>query len=890
MAGTLRGATLRPLVVAAAAAFGAAAVSAQEAAPEAAEPKEAAPAAEPAAESAPPKQEHVLDDPELRALIAQCKAALADPAAGLDTFQPLATQLTDVLYPPHFPSIAEIPALIEVLQREGRPIMLRAGGDYPLWFEFELAAAALQAGDITTTGRVISEALPQWPDDLGLLAIAAEQAILTGQWDAARRRLEHGTAVAEALGPAGEVERSPERCGFELAKIHFDVRLGRADRALLSLGELLQRKQLPPGVATGVLARKVDLYLLVDRADDALAALEAQAALEAPLAPNDPARALVGVNLEVTSWIAQAMRASPEDVDAPLLLEQLELAPKLAGISIAPALIARLAGADLAMRLGQPERARVAVDAFAAELPDRTVVSSLYRRLRAWSQAIEARLEQRSATESRTRSDGEAPHGSSSPTESASASAFATLLAEWEATPLLPGGISFLRIPEWRTVIHAALVDALDETEAFERLLAAQTMGSLARQLHLPAPTLSELRRDLLSSGELLLCWLPTSDATHLFVVDATRVRHLKLASLRVTRARVETLSTARDAQERRPHLAALADALLPEEVRAALAGARHAWLCGSELLEGVPLLELEVAPGVRLGAQLPVAELPSLPVALWLRRRPRAAREAGIDAWVGPETSLDGRARFTVDRERLAAELPSIRYVEALAGAGATEESLATSLGRALRADIGLFLAHGVIDRRRDRFAGLLLHDGTDPNRSVAWADAFEQASLPPFLVLGACSAGEAPNRIGEDGGEHLGGAALIGGARCVVLGRGTLDASETLPELVALLSGVEAGDPPATALWKARRARPADRPFVGLALIGLGDEPLREGAGRSATLNAAAIATSSTGTLGAAEPTSPNRRSSALTASALLLAGGGLLLLAARRRHSPR
>lgn len=881
MAGTLRGATVRTLVVAAAAALGAASTSAQE----------AAPTAEPAAESEPPKQEHVLDDPELRALIAECRTALADPAAGLDTFHPLASRLTDVLYPPHFPSIAEIPALIEVLQREGRPIMLRAGGDYPLWFEFELAAAALQAGDITTTGRVISEALPQWPDDLGLLAIAAEQAILTGQWDAARRRLEHGTAVAQALGPAGEVERSPERCGFELAKIHFDVRLGRADRALLSLGELLQRKQLPPGVATGVLARKVDLYLLVDRADDALAALEAQAALEAPLPPNDPARALVGVNLEVTSWIAQAMRASREDVDAPLLLEQLESAPKLAGISIAPALIARLAGADLAMRLGQPERARVAVDAFAAELPDRSVVSSLYRRLRAWSQAIEARLEQQSATVSRTRSDGKAPHGSTSPTESASASAFATLLAEWEATPLLPGGISFLRIPEWRAVIHAALADAPDDVAAFERLLAAQTMGSLARQLELPAPTLPELRRELLAAGELLLCWLPTSDATHLFLVDATRVRHFTLASERTTRALAETLAAARDAEARRAPLAELSTALLPEEVRAALAGARHAWLCGSELLEEVPLLELEVAPGVRLGAQLPVAELPSLPVALWLRRRPRAAREAGIDAWVGPETSLDGRARFTVDRVQFAAALPSLRYVELDGRAPSAEAPIEASLERALMRDIGLFVAHGVIDRRRDRFAGLLLRggDGGDSSRAVAWADALERAALPPFVVIAACSAGEAPNRIGEDGGEHLGGAALIGGARCVVLGRGTLDASETLPELVALLSNVEAGDPPATALWKARRARPADRPFVGLALIGLGDEPLRDGAGRSATTSAAAIAATAAPSAlanGTADPTRPNRRSLALTAGAVLLIGGGLLLLAGRRR----
>jgi hypothetical protein len=249
------------------------------------------------------------------------------------------------------------------------------------------------------------------------------------------------------------------------------------------------------------------------------------------------------------------------------------------------------------------------------------------------------------------------------------------------------------------------------------------------------------------------------------------------------------------------------------------------------------------------------LCELPSLPVALWLRRRPPGRHPARISGWLGPEETFDGSATFGLDRDSLTTVLETLE----LRDAARDGDPLATPDGDAL-----MLVAHGVIDRRRDRFAGLLLAHGLTADAdsaTIAWADAFERAALPPLVVLAACSAGEAPTRVGEDGGEHLGGAALMGGARSVLLAHGTLDAADAVPQLVEFLRGIEAGRNPAVALREARRReRPRGVP-PGFVLLGLGDEPLRpEGPLRTRSADRRAV-------------------DLRIGAAALLLAGLGLL-----------
>jgi len=452
------------------------------------------------------------------------------------------------------------------------------------------------------------------------------------------------------------------------------------------------------------------------------------------------------------------------------------------------------------------------------------------------------------------------------------------VLAEWRATPLLPGGVAFLRAGWRRVVVHQALETATDPTAAYEQLLATQALGSLARRLELPAPTLGELRHELLARGEVLLHWFPTRAATHLFIVRSHELRHLRLpaeprlvadaAALAAADARVAAATTRREraAADEQVALALrhLTDRLLPGVARDALAQAPLAWIVAHELPAGIPLHRLTPDDRWALGAVTALCELPSLPVALWLRRRPTERRPAQLCGLIGPERSIDGAATFAVSGDALRERLPTLSLREV----GSEGDPLAAVAGDAL-----VLIAHGVVDRRRDRFAGLLLAHGLladVESATIAWADAFERAALPPLVVLAACSAGEAPVRVGEDGGEHLGGAALLGGARAVLLARGTLDAAVAVPQLVEFLRGIESGASAAVALRDARRrARPDDAP-PDFVLLGLGDEPLRPAAPSSASPSWVRRLTADARAIGAA---------------ALLLLG--VVLLRRARRH---
>lgn len=707
--------------------------------------------------------------------------------------------LVDELYAPAMTSAA----VLDVAAR-ARPLTAQADDRTALLIEFELANAALHVGDVAQAGEWLAASRPRWPTDLGLLALAIEQAMATRSWETARALLAEGRRLEESeAGTSDPVGRGM----VDLEAILFEVRLGRTDRALLLVDELLKRPGLDPSLEAAALARKVDLYLMAGRADAAL-----EVADEIPDDRRSPDVAIA--QLIARAWLPGAAG----DV---ALREELAAAASGSPASFGPRLLARLAATDLALAAGDLARADEALAQIARDLPPSAEATDRLRE-RQWAGSLAAR---------RARLGG-APRGDA---QVVARAAFDALLREWRASPLLPGGLSLLRSEARRAVVHEAIVTADDDAAGLGLLLAAQAMGSLARRLDLAAPTPAEVRAELLGRGQLLLEWLPTRDVVHLFLVDATSVR------------RIETT----------------VDRPLPPEAIAALRRARHAWLVGADLLERGDPADWDLAPGEPLGATVAYAELPSVPVALWLRRRPHAERPAAIDSWIGPAASLDGRARFALDRDDFASKLATLRWIDG----GASGD--AASLLAALRGDVGLLIAHGVVDRKRDRFAGLLLGRSGDPATAVAWADAFEAAPLPPFVALAACSAGEAPNRVGEDGGEHLGGAALLGGARCVLIGRGELDAATAIPLLAATLRAIEAGASPAEALLDARRRPDAKRPFDRLALVGLGDEPLRQATPRS----------------GGSDGDTGRRR---LLGGAIALLGVGLLLITRRARDS--
>ncbi len=729
-------------------------------------------------------------------------ALLAAATTSESELTAFASALVDLLYDPATESL-ELRPFLDQLGRCGRPVAKRAGESIALLFEYELASSALLRGDAALARDLLVPARVRWPDDIGLIALDAEQAMQLGAWSDAKERL--------VAGEASDSSDAVATALLELERILFEVKLGRADRALLALERLLARPDLDPAIAALARAREVDLYLLCDRPTDA--------------------EYVAGAHDEWVSELALGGRiaraATPAGRRDRALRDELLRAAALPGLGFAPKCVARLAAAEISLAIGELAAAKVTLDRLAAELDGLSKHDDRpsHRRERTWCMALQARSLRATATAA-ARNDAAALANA----------AFEELLAEWRETPLLPGGISFLRSASRRTVIHEAIeaaMDAHDPNDAndandgaatggsagsagsagseinavrvFELFMRVQAQGSLARQLGLAAPDLATVRRELLSDHELLLIYLPTDEATHLLAITADSLEHAQLAPT--------------------PPL----HALLPPALRARVAAASHVRIVGAELLDHPPFETLELEPGTLLGVVKPLSLLPSVPIGVWLRRResrrPRAP--PAIEWRIGPGESVDGRSHFRVDPAALYGSLATAHV-----RAGEVASDPAAWLAE-WRGDVAVFLAHGVIDRERDRFAGLLLARAADGTPTIAWADAFAAAHLPPLVVLAACSSGEGPVRVGEDGSEHLGGAALLGGADTVLVGRGDLDVAAAIALLQPLLRGIERGLAPAEALRSARSAvagaRTATSPPIRVELIGLADTPLR-------------------------------------------------------------
>jgi CHAT domain-containing protein len=118
-------------------------------------------------------------------------------------------------------------------------------------------------------------------------------------------------------------------------------------------------------------------------------------------------------------------------------------------------------------------------------------------------------------------------------------------------------------------------------------------------------------------------------------------------------------------------------------------------------------------------------------------------------------------------------------------------EEASLSALRGALAAnpDVVHLLAHGVDDVLRERGASILLapSKGDDGILGCAEAETLLSARL---VVLSSCRAGSGPQRLGDDGAEHLGGACFVAGADCVILSPAALDFDATLAAREAVYS----------------------------------------------------------------------------------------------------
>ncbi|MCC6408641.1 MAG: CHAT domain-containing protein, partial [Planctomycetes bacterium] len=376
---------------------------------------------------------------------------------------------------------------------------------------------------------------------------------------------------------------------------------------------------------------------------------------------------------------------------------------------------------------------------------------------------------------------------------------FLDFLAQWRSTPMRPGGVGFL-YADYRRAVLGELVHELirqrgesGPREALERVIAAQTCGTIGRKLALAPATVDDVREKLLPAQVGALVFLPVGDELHVFALDQeSLVYELVPDRAKLTRAlnNRPSLTLPKDRSAAAAAKACgrlakngkvLADELLPPKVRARVAQWRTLLVVGGELVGGVPFESLSLDGKRLLGLDVAIEYLPSIPLGMALADRAPAPKVWKQSlAFVGaPRTSERSRTAwssaepFTLDDAKLRQLCdPFGKLASTCVGESATREAfLALDL-----ADTAILhvLCHGIHDPKRERPAGLLLAE-TEDGLGDLWSADLELGPkiVPPIVILSACGAGRDSERLGEDALNHLGGTFLERGAICVILSR---------------------------------------------------------------------------------------------------------------------
>ncbi|HVS17565.1 MAG TPA: CHAT domain-containing protein, partial [Planctomycetota bacterium] len=293
----------------------------------------------------------------------------------------------------------------------------------------------------------------------------------------------------------------------------------------------------------------------------------------------------------------------------------------------------------------------------------------------------------------------------------------------WADVPTRDGGVGYLLLSRRQGLVEALLGLTLrlegsqrGAESAFEWLVEAQSLSTLARRLDAPATTFAAARRTLLGERRGLLAWVPLRNRSFLLAADRTRAQLFALAPSHELEGACEGLLDALDARLQQRSAgsdgelnaaAGLASAaLLPPEVREFMEGWDEVYLCGLDDLGLVPFELLQDGAGATQGTRRSLARLPSIPVGLVLAERARTAAPAGVCVVVADTPEPEAARRFGVEPWRTGGEEERTLFsgwgddrLRTLRGAGATLPALTAELGPG----VGFVhvLGHGV--RRRD-------------------------------------------------------------------------------------------------------------------------------------------------------------------------------------------
>ncbi|QDU65419.1 CHAT domain-containing protein [Engelhardtia mirabilis] len=598
-----------------------------------------------------------------------------------------------------------------------------------------------------------------------------------------------------------------------------------------------------------VLFRAADFYVLIQRYDEALAAVERLEGLKS----SDGTRIALA-NLQRGIAILERNRralargeARPAD-ELEWARTALELASRMAEAYPTTGVLASILLGDIALLRGDLDLCRRSLDRARVLLGRRFDADSgngNRARLIGLLEVGEAQL----ALES------------GDPTKVSQAlvrleQAYDQLLASWASTPLRPGGVGFLHERSRRVVLttlcrlEIAVHGDQGAGRAFDALLRAQSLSTLARQRGAPSVDLSGLR-SILGAGEGVVAFVPSVGSSWVFAVDRDRLEAEEVVSGELLRdeiafvnqsLRIAPRGVVGEIDEVQRRCAGLREKLLPSRVGELVDGWASIAFLGCELLGDVPVEFLTANPAE---SQPAVSRWPSAALIAQMRGVDLAATARPLAVVSSPSTSLDQASRW-----------PSLAP---LPPPGAEPDELARRLGltgdacrsgdqarlAALEAAgtdaaVTALLVHGLYDGSRERPAGLLLADDHDQRLGAVYCADLDGLPTSPVVLLLTCGAARGPGRFGDDGATHLGGAFIGNGTHAVVLAAAEVSHAASLVFGEALIRELAAGASVAEAAAHAReRVRATEgfaHPFHWAAFRVVGDGALRPFAGSDA------------------------------------------------------
>lgn len=430
-------------------------------------------------------------------------------------------------------------------------------------------------------------------------------------------------------------------------------------------------------------------------------------------------------------------------------------------------------------------------------------------------------------------------------------------IKEWGDRELRAGGYGFLQYADKRSLISELMrldlaleMENEGATRAVTHLLAAESMGTLARRIGAHRADLTEVQTQLLGNREdhALLIYFPAPDRTHLFVVDHASVRHFPLPAAdyiqaarfeaeKVLRRPVQRSTPQNEVRKPQEALSNLAALLFPPEVQATLKTRSRWTIVGRDLLGEVPFEALPLDHGEYAGLAKAITHLPSLAVGLQLAERARHERRTtarkgdnSVVLLAAPDRS--DLAVSTADLQAMIAAYPSKgRHLWS-----GTEASLDRLRKGMESASVTQLFTHGRFDEDRERAAVFLLASAQGSEPGFMGADEIESLNASPLVILTVCGAGRGYKRRGDASAADLAGAFLMAGTRCrcVVQSSYDLDVEAARQLSVHFHAALSKGDDPAEALRKARVQLAKDPLFADpfyhglISIVGLGHEPI--------------------------------------------------------------